>query len=322
MKIALTGAAGFIGSCFLSHLNRRGFEDIVVIDLESRLDDSKNLQNKKYSQFCSREEFLSQIRQGKHADIDGIVHLGACADTTEMNRDYLRVNNVEYSQILATWCFERNKFFHYASSASVYGDGKLGYSDDDSLIDQFKPLNPYAESKWLFDQWIIKNKFVDRVVGYRYFNVFGPNEQDKGNMRSMVCKAFEQIQATGKARLFANSRPGYFDGSEQRDFIYVKDVCRIMDFFLLNQHCRGIFNLGTGKSRTFKDLVSAVFMALNRPVQIEYFPMPEVLKRQYQYFTEAEIGKLRSVGYQGDFTELEEAVKDYVITHLVSGTPY
>jgi ADP-L-glycero-D-manno-heptose 6-epimerase len=229
----------------------------------------------------------------------------------------LAENNVEYSRRSGgVECLSKGKFFHYASSASVYGDGAAGYHDDDSMLARYKPLNPYAESKWLFDQWVINEKLVSKVVGYRYFNVFGPNEGHKGDMRSMVNKAFLQIQKTGKARLFANSRPGFSDGSEERDFIYVKDVNRVMQYFLENLDKGGIFNVGTGRARSFKDLVTAVFTALGKPPAIDYFPMPDTLKSQYQYFTQADIGKLRAAGYRNEFTPLEDAVRDYVQRHL------
>lgn len=322
MKIILTGAAGFIGSCFLKTLNNLGISDAVIVDAPARTDGLKNIEGKSFADYLSRDQFLTRLESGQFTDVDVIVHLGACADTTEMNREYLRTNNLEYSKTLAKFAIGRNKFFHYASSAAVYGDGKDGYSDDDEKNSRYKPLNPYGESKWLFDKWIIAEKLPARVVGYRYFNVFGPNEYHKGEMRSMVCKAYQQIEKTGKARLFANSRKGFTDGSEERDFIYIKDVCDIMSFFIEHPDKGGIFNLGTGQARSFKDLVTAVFSALGRKADIEYFPMPEKLRGQYQYFTQAEIGKLRKTGYQKPFRSLEDAVGDYVKAHLQNVHPY
>jgi ADP-L-glycero-D-manno-heptose 6-epimerase len=280
-----------------------------------------NLDGKSFSDYLTREDLLARLAAGQFKDVECIVHLGACADTTEKNRDYLRTNNLEYSQTLAKWALGKNAFFHYASSAAVYGDGKAGYSDADSANDSYRPLNIYGESKWLFDQWAIQEKISSRMVGYRYFNVFGPNEYHKADMRSMVCKAYQQIQKDGKARLFATSRKGYGDGSEERDFIYVKDVCSVMTFFLEHPDRGGIYNLGTGQARTFKDLVTAVFTALAKKPAIEFIPMPDNLRGQYQYFTQAEMGKLKKAGYQKPFELLENAVADYVRQHLQKQNP-
>jgi ADP-L-glycero-D-manno-heptose 6-epimerase len=261
------------------------------------------------------------LDKGKLKDFKFIVHLGACADTTEKNRDYLRTNNIEYSRTLAKWSISNGTHFQYASSAAIYGDGKAGYSDSDSALDRYKPLNLYGDSKWQFDKWVIEQNLSSKFVGYRYFNVFGPNEYHKGEMRSMVCKAFQQIQKDGKARLFATSRPGFADGSEERDFVYVKDICAVMMHFLEHPDQGGIFNLGTGKARSFKDLVTAVFAAMGKPAAIEFIPMPEKLKGQYQYFTQADIGKLRKAGYQKEFLSLEASVADYIKAHLQKQNP-
>jgi ADP-L-glycero-D-manno-heptose 6-epimerase len=296
MKLILTGASGFIGSCFLRELNDQGTDQVVAVDVHN-VPDHPNLQGKKFRDYLSREELIDRLDRGQLKEVDGIVHLGACADTTERDRAFLARNNVQYSQRLARWSITNEKFFHYASSASVYGDGAQGYSDDPELLSTFKPLNAYAESKWLFDRWILKEKLVNKVVGYRYFNVFGPNEYHKGNMRSMVSKAYDQIVETGRVKLFASSRPGYSDGSEERDFVYVKDVTRVMSWFLQRREKGGIFNLGTGKARTFGDLVKGVFSALGRPEAVDYIPMPESLKGQYQYLTQAHQSPLRPAGF-------------------------
>jgi ADP-L-glycero-D-manno-heptose 6-epimerase len=321
MKLILTGAAGFIGSCFLRKCNDMGAQYVYIVDTPSSPNNIPNLKKKKFKDYFSREDLLDRLEKGQLDDVDGIIHLGACADTTEMDRAFLKRNNLEYSQVLAKWALGRGKFFHYASSASVYGDGKKGYSDDPALLTQFSPLNPYAESKWLFDRWIIDQKLLSKVVGYRYFNVFGPNEYHKGEMRSMVNKAYDQIKAGGKARLFANSRPGHTDGSEERDFIYVKDVDDVMAFFLEHLDKGGIFNVGTGTVRYFRDLVSAVFKALGLKNNIEYFPMPEKLRNQYQYFTQADVTQLRQAGYLKPFTSLEDSVADYVKNYLSKEDP-
>lgn len=320
MKLILTGAAGFIGSCYLKKLNLMGIDHVILVDTASSAS-SINLVAKKYKDYLSREDLLAALDKNQLGEIDGIVHLGACADTTEMDRAFLKKNNSEYSKTLAKWAIGKKKIFHYASSAAVYGDGKLGYKDDPALNPTYKPLNPYGESKLVFDQWVIDEKVLDKVVGFRYFNVFGPNEYHKGDMQSMVSKAYQQIKKDGKARLFANSRPGKFDGSEERDFIYVKDIDEIMAFFLEHPEKGGIFNLGTGQARTFKDLVTAVFTALKLKPNIEWIPMPEKLRGQYQYFTEADLTNLRRIGYKKDFTSLEDSVRDYVQNHLTQPNP-
>lgn len=319
MKVLLTGAAGFIGSCFLWKLNTLGAHDSLIVDTAASLKNNPNLAKKKFKDALTRDELLEKLDEFK--DIDAIVHLGACTDTTERNEEYLIKNNTEFSKTLAQWALKNGKEFHYASSAAIYGDGKSGYSDADKDLPKYKPLNLYGWSKYNFDKWLIENGLTNRVVGYRYFNVFGPNEYQKGEMKSMVAKAFGQIMQTGKARLFANTRPGYKDGSEERDFVYVKDVCEVMAYFLQNPKKYGIFNLGTGQARTFRDLVLAVFAAAQKPVDIDFIPMPEALKGQYQYYTCAEIKKLRKAGYNEAFPRLELSITDYVKSHLAKSDP-
>ena len=321
MKIILTGAAGFIGSCFLWQLNSMGIDDVILVDTPSHPDGIANLKDKKFKAYVAREELLDRLVKGQLKDVDLIVHLGACADTTEMDTTFLSRNNVEYSKSLAKWALANNKFFHYASSAAIYGNGKAGYGDDDSLIDKYKPLNPYGESKWQFDKWLIQGGITKKVVGYRYFNVFGPNEYHKGEMKSMVCKAHHQIKENGSAKLFATSRKGFEDGSEERDFVYVKDINRVMAFFVEHPDRSGIFNLGTGKARSFKSLAESVFSAMGRTLNIEYIPMPDKLKGQYQYFTQADISKLRQAGYGEEFLTLEKSVSDYVKNYLTKNDP-
>ena len=316
MKIILTGAAGFIGSCYLRKLNDLGLENILLVDTLPNVETADNLAGKKFLDYLTREDLLERLNHGQLDEYDLVIHLGACSDTTEMDRAFLKKNNLEYSQTLAKWALGKGKLFQYASSASVYGDGKNGYSDADEDLQKFRPLNPYAESKHAFDSWLIQEQLTHKVVGFRYFNVFGPNEYHKGDMRSMVCKAVDQIKDKGRVKLFANSRPGYFDGSEERDFISVKDVDEVMAYFLENPTKKGIFNLGTGQARTFKDLMLAVFSALGIPPHIEYIPMPDRLKGQYQYFTQADLTKLRSAGYKKSFMKLEDSVADYVRNFL------
>ncbi len=320
MKLILTGASGFIGSAYLRHLNDLGIDDVVAVDVQPT-PDHPNFRGKKFSAYVTREDLIDRLDRGQLKEVDGIIHLGACADTTEKDRAFLARNNVQYSQRLARWSLSNEMFFHYASSASVYGNGEEGYSDDPEKLSLYKPLNPYAESKWTFDKWIASEKLLDRVVGYRYFNVFGPNEYHKGNMSSMVAKAFDQIKSGGHVKLFASSRPGYGDGSEERDFIYVKDVSKVMSWFLERPEKGGIFNVGTGKVRTFLDLVKAVFSALGKPDAIDFIPMPESLKAQYQYYTLADLERLRRVGCDVAFRSLEESVADYVNGHLSAENP-
>jgi ADP-L-glycero-D-manno-heptose 6-epimerase len=318
MKVLLTGAGGFIGSCFLWKLNTLGIDDAILVDTAASLKDNPNLNGKKFSTAISREDLLKNIDK---LDVDVTVHLGACADTTERDKEYLIRNNIEYSKTLAKAALAKNKEFHYASSAAVYGDGKNGYSDADVDNDKYVPLNLYGWSKHEFDKWLISENLQNKVVGYRYFNVFGPNEYHKGEMKSMVAKSYDQILKTGRAKLFATSRTGYPDGSEERDFVYVKDVCDVMAYFLQHKGRYGIFNLGTGQARSFKDLIMAVFSAMQKPVDIQYVPMPDALKGQYQYYTCADIKKLRKAGYNEVFSRLEVSVADYVRHHLMKSSP-
>jgi len=322
VKLILTGGAGFIGSSYLWKLNSLGIEDVLVVDTQPNTNAYANLRKKIFRDYIPHEGLLEALKKGKLKEMDGIIHMGACSDTTEKDWFYLEKNNVHFSRTLARWCLENNKLFHYASSASIYGDGNKGYDDDETLHEQYKPLNLYGRSKWMFDNWIISEHLQDRVVGFRYFNVFGPNEYHKGEMRSMVVKAFDQIYDTGHVKLFKNSRNGHTDGSEERDFIYIKDVLEVMAYFLQNPKKNGIYNLGTGQSRTFKDLVTAVFTALKKNPSIDYVPMPEALRGHYQYYTQAVILKLRSAGYTKEFTSIEESIADYVNNFLVKADPY
>jgi len=321
MKILLTGGAGFIGSCFLWKLNSLGIEDVLVVDVGEAPSQNKNLEKKTFSDYVSREDLMNRLEAGQLKDVDVVVHLGACADTTEMDRQYLTQNNVEYSQKLALWSLSNGKRFHYASSAAIYGSGDMGYDDSDGLLDRYTALNPYGDSKLQFDRWLVKKGLSNQVVGYRYFNVFGPNEYHKGDMKSMVAKAYQQIISGGPVKLFASTRQGFGDGSEERDFVYIKDILDVMAYFLNHPEKNGIFNLGTGKARSFKDLILAVFAGLKREPNIEFVPMPEKLRGQYQYFTQAHLDKLRKAGYQRSFRSLEESVADYVQNHLANADP-
>jgi ADP-L-glycero-D-manno-heptose 6-epimerase len=248
-----------------------------------------------------------------------VFHLGACSDTTETNASYLIKNNYEYSKLLAQWATRANARFIYASSAATYGDGSIGFSDDENGIGRLRPLNMYGYSKHLFDLWAYRTGLLKKIVGLKYFNVFGPNEYHKASMRSFCLKAFEQIQATGKVCLFKSYRSEYNDGEQMRDFIYIKDAVEMTLFFMDNPRLSGLFNIGTGEPRTWNDLVIAVFVAMGRKPNIEYIEMPESIRHQYQYYTCAEIAKLRHAGYNKKTTPLEDAIKDYVQNYLQKG---
>jgi ADP-L-glycero-D-manno-heptose 6-epimerase len=312
VKIIVTGGAGFIGSNLVEALNKRGEDRIIIVDHLKEGKKWKNLLGLQFLDYIEKDEFLERIEKNEFKDVEVIFHLGACSNTTVKDLEYFYYNNYRYSQKLAQFCFKNGIRFIYASSAATYGDGSLGFSDDESLLPRLKPLNPYGFYKHLFDLWLLKNGLLDKAVGIKYFNVFGEREFHKGEMRSVVIKAYEQIKKEGKVRLFKSYHPDYEDGGQKRDFIYVKDAVEITLFFWENPEVNGIFNAGTGKARTFKDLVLAVFSALQISPNIEYIEMPENLKKQYQYFTQADLTKLRKAGYTRPITELETAVKRYV----------
>jgi ADP-L-glycero-D-manno-heptose 6-epimerase len=249
-------------------------------------------------------------------DVDAIIHLGACSDTTERDCSYLVRNNYEFSKLLAGWAMEIGARFIYASSAATYGDGAQGFEDDDDRLQELVPLNMYGYSKQMFDLWCKRQGLLDKFVGMKYFNVFGPNEYHKGDMRSFVLKAYQQINATGGVKLFKSHRDDYTDGGQLRDFIYVRDAVAMTLFFLERPDTAGIYNVGTGKARSWNDLAGAVFRAMDKPVNIEYIDMPEILRDKYQYFTQADISKLREAGYEEPAIPLEESVNDYVRNYL------
>jgi ADP-L-glycero-D-manno-heptose 6-epimerase len=251
--------------------------------------------------------------------VDAVFHLGACSSTTETDVSFLMDNNFEYTKQLTQWSADENIRLIYASSAATYGDGSQGFSDDEEKLETLRPLNPYGYSKQLFDLWAKRNGLLEKIVGLKYFNVFGPNEYHKQEMRSFVLKAFEQINAIGKVRLFKSHRPDYKDGEQKRDFLYIKDAVDMTLFFFDNPKTAGIYNLGAGVARTWNDLAKAVFAAMDKKPNIEYIDMPDSVRNQYQYFTEADISKLRSAGYKKPITPLESAVKDYVQNYPQKG---
>ncbi|MHC4086359.1 MAG: ADP-glyceromanno-heptose 6-epimerase [Planctomycetota bacterium] len=319
--IIVTGGAGFIGSAIIAALNNRGITDILVVDQmdsnKTAVEKWKNLRNLSFVDYIEKDDFAKMVTENKfHDQISVVFHLGACTDTTETNTLYLMKNNYEYSKLLAQWAMDSNIRFIYASSAATYGDGQKGFHDTENEIGQFISLNMYAYSKQLFDLWGRRIGLLKKNIGLKYFNVFGPNEYHKGKMTSFVLKSFEQINTTGKVRLFKSHRPEYIDGEQQRDFIYIKDAVDMTLFFLDNQHLSGIFNIGTGIARTWNELANAVFSAMDKPSNIEYIEMPDSIRSQYQYFTQADIGKLRKAGYDKQITPLEVAIKDYVQNYL------
>ncbi|MBT8490979.1 MAG: ADP-glyceromanno-heptose 6-epimerase [Deltaproteobacteria bacterium] len=315
--IVVTGGAGFIGSAFVWKLNSEGIDNIVIVDRLGTSEKWQNLVNRRYVDFFHKDDFLKMICEDRLSfNVEAIIHMGACSSTTERDCDYLMENNYRYSRRLAEWAVKKDIRFIYASSAATYGDGTLGFSDDDNVTETLRPINMYGYSKQVFDLWVQKNKFEKIFTGIKFYNVFGPNEYHKDDMRSVIHKSFGQIEGTGKVRLFKSYRAEYGDGEQKRDFIYVKDCVDVMWWFLQNQNIAGIFNLGTGKARTWNDLVGAVFSAMGREPEIEYIDMPESIRPQYQYFTEARMDKLRSAGNTIPFQSLEQSVTDYVVNYL------
>lgn len=323
--ILITGGAGFIGSVLASELNRLGHQDLVIVDRLNETQKWKNLRGIKFSDYINADELFGGDYDELIAEAEIIFHMGACSSTTENNMDYLMKNNVAYTQALFRFATTKNIPFIYASSAATYGSGELGYDDAHELIPNLLPLNPYGYSKQLVDEWILneENK-PDHWFGLKFFNVYGPNEYHKGEMRSLVHKAFGQIQNTGVVKLFKSHRTDYLDGEQLRDFIYVKDVVRVM-LELSNPDKvahSGIYNLGTGTARTFIDLVTATFSAMSRDPQIDFIDMPVELQSQYQYFTEANMNKFFSVVPEFEFTPLEEGIQEYVQNYLMQENPH
>ena len=316
--IVVTGAAGFIGRNIVEGLNKRGHTDLILIDNLGTDEKWKNLRGLFYEDILSPATYISKIRANTAPPADAIIHLGACSATTERDADFLLDNNYRYTRDLCEWSLPNAARFVYASSAATYGDGASGYSDDDDATPALKPLNMYGYSKHMFDLWALKHGLFDRIVGLKYFNVFGPYEEHKADMRSLVHKAYGQVLDHGYLELFKSDRSEYADGEQMRDFIYVKDVVDVTLHFALDSKAGGLLNCGTGKARTWNAIATALFKALDIPVDIRYIDMPEVLRGKYQYFTQAEMQKLRQTGYAAPFTELEDAVYDYVVNYLQS----
>lgn len=319
--IILTGGAGFIGSNFLKKLNDEGIENILIVDSLDSSEKWKNLVGKKFIDYCNKDSFLKSIQNRSWSDVEVIFHFGACSSTTENDAEFLIQNNYTVSKDLVQWALGNRIKFIYASSAATYGDGANGYSDDNENSLKLRPLNIYGYSKQLFDEYIIRNELDTRVTGLKLFNVFGPNEYHKGNMRSMVHKAFEQIQATGKINLYKSNDPGFKNGEQKRDFIYIKDCISII-WWLYQNNKYGIFNVGTGQANTWLTLAKAVFKSLGKEEKIVFIDMPPELAKQYQNYTVADISKLIRMGFKAEFFSFEDAIANYISNYLLEPNPY
>ena len=320
----VTGGAGFIGSAMVWRLNQAGIDDILIVDNLASTEKWRNLVNARYLDYMHRDAFLRTLQQGQRPfqNVTAIIHLGACSSTTERNADFLMENNFHYSQEVCRYALRQGARFINASSAATYGDGSLGFSDSLETTLKLAPLNMYGYSKQLFDLWAHREKLLRRIASVKFFNVYGPNEYHKGDMRSVICKAFEKISATGRMELFASDRPDYPDGGQMRDFVYVKDVVETLFWLLEHPDVNGIMNIGSGKARTWNDLVRAVFASMDLPAQIDYVPMPAHLAGKYQYFTQAEMQWMRDMQCKVKFHSLEEGIDDYVRGYLSSGKKY
>jgi len=321
--IVVTGGAGFIGSAFVWKLNQEGIDDVLVVDELGTSDKWRNLVGLRFADYLPKERFLKTLLEGRAPrGIQAIIHMGACSATTERDAAYLMENNYGYSCVLAEWAVENNVRLVHASSAATYGDGAMGFCDDDATTRRLRPLNMYGYSKQLFDLWALRQGLTDRIVCLKFFNVYGPNEYHKDDMRSVVNKAFHQVKAAGRVQLFKSYRNEYGHGDQVRDFVYIKDVVEVMWRLMNAPRVNGIFNLGTGRARSWNDLARAVFAALGLAPNIEYIEMPEALRDRYQYFTEARMEKLAAAGIPLTFHSLEDGVRDYVANYLNTAWPH
>lgn len=322
--IVVTGGSGFIGSAIVWGLNKKNISDIHIVDWLKDEDKWKNLLNLKFVDYEEKDPFLKRILFDDKIlkeKVEAIIHMGACSVTTEDDASFLIENNFKYTQVLAKWCLRNNKKFIYASSAATYGDGSVGFDDAHHKIELLKPMNKYGFSKQIFDLWALRNGLLDKITGVKFFNVYGPNEYHKADMRSVVYKAFEEISTIGKLKLFKSYKKEYKDGGQMRDFIYIKDAIDMV-IYIFEKNLKGIYNIGTGMARSFEDLGKAVFKAMNKKENIEYIDMPDELKEKYQYFTEAKMDKLKMSGYPWAITSLEDGIEDYVKNFLLKGNKF
>jgi ADP-L-glycero-D-manno-heptose 6-epimerase len=322
-RVLVTGGAGFIGSALVWALNQRGCAAIVIADFPPNGEKQRNLAALRFEKFVEADRLLALLGSGTLGAFDHIFHLGACSSTTETDEAYLERNNFEYTRDLAAWALAKGVRFTYASSAATYGDGTQGMDDvDPRQLARLEPLNAYARSKQKFDLYAWQNGTLDQMAGLKYFNVFGPNEYHKADMRSVVLKAYLQIQDTGRVKLFKSYRPEYRDGEQVRDFLYVKDAVAITLHLAASvaPAAAGLFNVGSGEAHTWNDLARCVFRAMGKDVAIDYVDMPEAIRERYQYATKADIGKLRRTGYSDGITSLRDAVRDYVVNYLATDT--
>lgn len=320
--IVVTGAAGFIGSCMVSYLNQQGFENLILVDEFDDEEKELNLLHKKYLVRVEREDFFNWVQKEK-PNVCFVFHLGARTDTTEFDYSIHQRLNVEYSQKIWHYCTINNVPLVYASSAATYGEGELGYNDDHGIVEQLQPLNPYGISKNEFDKWMLHQKEQPPFwAGLKFFNVYGPNEYHKARMASVIFHSFNQIKDKGVVKLFKSHKNGYEDGEQLRDFVYVKDVIAVCYWLMENQPASAIYNLGTGKARSFNALVQSTFAGLDMQPNIEFIDMPEDIRDKYQYFTEANMDKLKAAGYTNEFYSLEKGVDDYVRNYLAQNTFY
>ncbi len=317
--IIITGAAGFIGSCLVQKLNSEGYYDLVLVDDFSDEEQNKNFEGKRFSTRVERDDFVGWLKEN-HLHVQFVFHLGARTDTTEFDYDLLNKLNLEYTKDVWNTCVEFGLPLVYASSAATYGLGEHGYDDDESTLEKLKPLNPYGDSKNDFDIWAVKQPRKPFFwAGLKFFNVYGPNEYHKGRMASVIFHTYNQIMKSGEMKLFQSHNPDFKDGEQMRDFVYVKDVIDVMYFLMHHRKDSGIYNLGSGKARTFLDLAKNTFKALGKEPNIKFIPTPEDIRDKYQYFTEAKMDKLASIGYHKPFSSLEEGVEDYVQNYLSKG---
>lgn len=320
----VTGGAGMIGSAVIWALNQRGIDDILVVDNLATSEKWKNLVSLRYASYMNRDAFIQKIRDNSFTKthIQGIIHMGACSRTTEANSDFLMENNTHYSQDFYAWAQKFGVRFITASSAATYGDGANGFSNSLEILPKLRPLNMYGYSKHLFDLWCLRKKYFDNIVSLKFFNVYGPNEYHKGEMRSVICKSLSQVAFEGVMRLFASDKPNYANGGQLRDFIYIKDCAKLVVWFLLDTQIGGLFNVGSGKARPWNDVAKALFAAVKKEENIEYIAMPKIFKGKYQYFTEADMSWMNEAKCPITFTSLEDGIQEYVREYMLTPNPY